>query len=360
MTTTPRTSAPTAVNQPASQPFSQPATQLVSGPARVPKPLFRDPVWDGASDPTLIWNRAERTWWMFYTARRATSALSDDVAWVHGSDIGMATSADGGATWVYRGTARGLATSPGRHTYWAPEVIDDGSTYHMYLTCIDGVPSTWEGHPRTIRHYTSDDLWHWRYESDLVLSSDRVIDACVHGLPGGGYRLWYKDEAHGSHTYAADSDDLHHWRVLGPAVTVSEHEGPNVFELGGYYWMIVDEWNGQRVLRSNDLTTWREQGRLLQDSGAGDDDVGPGYHADVVVAGEEAYVFYFTHPQRPPSAGHEERSHESRRSSLQVARVRVHDDTLLCDRDEVLIAPMLRPGAGGILTEVAPVPPAQG
>ncbi len=37
----------------------------------VPAPLFRDPIYDGAADPTVIWNRAEGAWWLLYTARRA-------------------------------------------------------------------------------------------------------------------------------------------------------------------------------------------------------------------------------------------------------------------------------------------------
>ncbi len=31
-----------------------------------PAPLFRDPVFDGAADPSLIWNDQERAWWVFY------------------------------------------------------------------------------------------------------------------------------------------------------------------------------------------------------------------------------------------------------------------------------------------------------
>ena len=35
-------------------------------------PLFRDPIYDGAADPVLIWNREAKEWWMIYTNRRAT------------------------------------------------------------------------------------------------------------------------------------------------------------------------------------------------------------------------------------------------------------------------------------------------
>jgi hypothetical protein len=84
-------------------------------------PLFRDPVFDGASDPVLIRNRPERSWWMLYTSRRAT-APTKGVGWVHGSDVGIASSNDGGATWCYRGVLN-LGHEFGRNTFWAPEVI---------------------------------------------------------------------------------------------------------------------------------------------------------------------------------------------------------------------------------------------
>src|SRR5258708_35035929 len=66
------------------------------------KPLYRDPVMDGATDPTVIWNPKARKWYMFYTSRRANvPGLPGGVAWVHGTPIGIATSSDGGATWKY-------------------------------------------------------------------------------------------------------------------------------------------------------------------------------------------------------------------------------------------------------------------
>ncbi|PUB27600.1 hypothetical protein C8K30_10447 [Promicromonospora sp. AC04] len=303
-----------------------------------PSPLFRDPVYDGAADPTVIWNRAKREWWMFYTNRRAWSPPIDDVSWVHGTDIGIAISRDGGTSWLYRGIARGLGIEPGRHTYWAPEVLDDGETYHMYVSVLEGVPTRWEGHDATIRHYTSGDLVDWRFESALELGSPDVIDACVFPLPEGGFRMWFKDRGH---TYAADSPDLYRWQAKGPAVEISVHEGPNVFALGGAYWMLVDEWAGLRVLRSDDLETWHAQGRILDVSGNREDDRGYGLHADVVVVGDDAYVFYFTHPGREPGQPVRDDLFEHRRSSVQVARARVIEGRLVCDRDAVLAGPFL-------------------
>ena len=184
-----------------------------SGNKGVKSPLFRDPMLDGATDPTLIFNRQTHEWWMFYTARRAT-AEGEGVAWVHGTDIGVASSKDG-KSWLYRGVANGLNFEPGRNTYWAPEVIWHDGNYHMYVTYITGVPTAWVG-DRRILHYTSKNLWDWEFKSVLTLSSNRVIDAGIYPLPNGDWRMWYKDEANHSHIYAADSSDLNKWTVKGP------------------------------------------------------------------------------------------------------------------------------------------------
>ena len=116
--------------------------------------MYRDPVYDGATDPTVV--RAPGGWWMFYTQRRATHpAPGPGVAWVHGSRIGVARSGDGDR-WEYEGTlapgdGSALALTPGPpplevdRTHWAPEVMHDGTRWRMYLTEIEGVPDRWEG-----------------------------------------------------------------------------------------------------------------------------------------------------------------------------------------------------------------------
>lgn len=68
------------------------------------KPLFRDPVYDGAANPVVIWNHKENKWFMFYTNRRANVEGLDGVTWVHGTRIGIAESSNGGVTWQYRDT----------------------------------------------------------------------------------------------------------------------------------------------------------------------------------------------------------------------------------------------------------------
>jgi hypothetical protein len=296
-------------------------------------PLYRDPIFDGATDPVVVWNRGLRQWWMFYTARRA-SAPGPGVAWVHGTDIGIAASEDAGATWLYLGTARGLDYEPGRNTYWAPEIVWAEGVYHMFVSYIRGVPDRWEGHARTIVRYTSANLLDWRLAGPVDLASDKAIDAAVYRLPSGDYRMWFKDEAHKSRTYSVDSADLISWTKPDPVIIEPEHEGPNVFRLGGWYWLITDEWRGLAVHRSTDLETWESQGLILDTPGKREHDADVGRHADVVECsdGESAYIFYFTHPGLAAGAAAE--TYQARRSCIEVARLRVADGLLVCDRDE--------------------------
>ncbi len=60
----------------------------------VSKSLYDDPVYHGAADPVVIYNKARKCWWMFYTNRRA-SIQDTTVQWVHGTRIGIAESKDG-------------------------------------------------------------------------------------------------------------------------------------------------------------------------------------------------------------------------------------------------------------------------
>ena len=55
-----------------------------------PAPLFRCPIYDGPTDPTLEWNTERQEWWMFYTQRRANVPNLQEVACVYGSKVGIA------------------------------------------------------------------------------------------------------------------------------------------------------------------------------------------------------------------------------------------------------------------------------
>lgn len=295
-------------------------------------PLLADPL-GGPTDPTVIRNERTGQWWMFYTQRRPADP-GRGVEWVHGTRIGVAVSDDGGR-WHHRGVVDGLdpAGVSGPNTQWAPEVVWDGTGYHMYLSWIRGIPSTWAGHERRIAHLTSDDLEHWTHAGFLELSSAYVIDAAVARTPDGLLRLWYKDEADGSTTYAAVSSDWCSWAVEGQVIGGVPHEGPNVFALGDWQWMIVDEWRGQRVYRSHDGAAWTAQGLVLDAPGAHPLDRQVGRHADVVVHGEGATAFYFTHPEWGGSNDVGTQEGLLRRSEVHRARLWVSGGVLRCDRN---------------------------
>lgn len=300
------------------------------------KPLFRDPVFDGAADPVIVWNPSVKRWWMFYTNRRANAAGLSGVAWVHGTRIGIAESSDNGTTWKYLGTADiKLPESFGGKdvTHWAPDVIrGDDSQWHMFLTVVPGIFENWQ-HPRDIVQLTSKDLRTWDYSQTLELSSDRVIDAGLMKMPDGLWRMWYNNERDSKSIYYAESLDLKAWVDKGKAVADKPGEGPKVFRWKGKFWMIVDQWKGLGVYRSDDAINWEPQAQnLLAAPGKGVDDQVIGQHPDVVVCGERAYLFYFTHPGRTPDNARKD-SAEQRRSSLQVVELKHENGWLACDRD---------------------------
>lgn len=323
-----------------------------------PKPLFADPMFDGAADPVLIWNKQKKEWWMFYTNRRATLNDTTGVQWVHGTSIGMATSKDG-INWAYLDTATikyypkdlfsserafvntngpaplagSAGAGPGARTFWAPDVIEHKGLYHMYLTYVPGIFSDWQ-HPRVILHLTSKDLRNWTYESTLQLSSEKVIDASIAPLPNGGWRLWYNNEKDKKTIYYADSKDLYHWEDKGQALA-QRGEGPKVFRWKNTNFMMVDVWKGMEVFQSDDLLHWKKQAaRILEEPGNGKDDGAIGGHCDVVVSGDRAYVFYFSHPGRTKLNPAPAASVAAKRSVIQVAELKFEKGEISCNRDE--------------------------
>jgi hypothetical protein len=295
------------------------------------KPLFRDPIYDGAADPVVIWNREEHKWWMFYTNRRANVPDLPGVSWVYGSPIGIAESSDGGATWSYRGTAQ-IHCGEDENTFWAPDVLYHDGLYHMFLTFVPGIRTDWSG-PRRILHLTSENLLDWELQSTLHLASEKVIDAAVLRLPDGSWRLFYNNEEDRKSIYYADSPNLYQWQDAGKLVDDQEGEGPKVFFWHGCYWMIVDQWRGLAVYSSLDTLNWTPQAkRILEEPGQGADDGVMGNHADVVVSGEQAFLFYFTHPGRQGEDLGKD-LFEHRRSSIQVVELKYNNGAIETNRD---------------------------
>lgn len=268
---------------------------------------------------------------MFYTNRRASMPGLRGVAYCHATRIGIAASRDG-AHWAYQGVAD-LPYGDANTAFWAPEILEHNGIYHMFVSVVPGVHEDWSG-TRDIIHLTSGDLNRWEFESKLDLASDRVIDAAVMPLANGLFRLWYKDEnAKDGAVHFADSHDLKKWDVRGVALPGVKGEGPKVFRWKGSYWMIADLWEGFGVYRSDDCLRWTPQAdHLLKEPGTLPTDRFKGNHADVVVSGDRAYLFYFVHQQGADAAGKDE--NWPRRTFIQVAELREEQGRITCDRNQ--------------------------
>ena len=314
---------------------SQKDPEVIQG--STPAPLYRDPVYDGAADPVLVWNPQKQAWWMFYTQRRAKLDLPG-VEWCHGTEIGVAESVDHGFSWTYTGTLP-LSHPDEAYSFWAPDVImDDNGTFHLFPSYVPGAAEThrnWSGE-RYIFHYTSTDLWNWEFQERVPLSSDYCIDATLFRTPGGKWRMWYKDEGHDSRTLAVESSDLKAWEpVEDPGVSQLYGEGPKTFRFKGHYWLIKDPDSGLDVYRSSDLEHWEYKGKILDQPGTRNSDGTIGKHADVVVSGDRAYIIYFTHPYTQHATVRNGMMPFSyRHTALQAAELVVVDGRLVCDRDK--------------------------
>ena len=305
--------------------------EAIDNPTKVAsKPLYRDPKFDGAADPVVVWNKKEQKWFMLYTNRRANLENTNGVDWVHGTPIGIAESEDGGLNWKYRADAN-INYGGDSTTYWAPEVIEQDGTYHMYLTIVPGIFSDWN-HPRHIIHLTSSNLIDWKLESQINLASDKVIDAEVVKAPNGKWRMFYNNEKNNKSIYYAESNDLYNWEDKGLAVGNKRGEGPVVFFWKNQYFMIIDSWDGLSVFSSKNMQNWHlQKENILDKPGCYEDDQVIGGHADVVINNGRAYIFYFTHPGR--LEGVNDDNYETRRSSIQVGELKFVNNQISCNRN---------------------------
>jgi hypothetical protein len=320
-------------------PVQTPATKSAGKIAN--KPLFRDPVFDGPTDPMIIWNSKEKKWFMFYTQRRANDTLLGPIASIHGCRIGIAESSDGGASWKYRDTCNIDYRKDNDYTFWAPEIVDFKGLYHMYLSYVPGIFNDWS-HPRQMIHLTSKDLINWKFEAVLKLSSDRVIDACIHQLPDGTWRMWYNNEVDHKSIYYADSPDLFIWTDKTKVVNDQSGEGPNVFRWKDKNWMITDVWKGLAQYTSDDMLNWKRiPGNLLETPGTGIDDKVKGGHAQVIVNNDHAYIIYFTSPGRT-EPGPMSRI-RGRLCVVQIAELEYADGALKCNRDKPVYIKLVKP-----------------
>ena len=306
----------------------------------ISKPLYDDPVYHGAADPVIIYNKKLKKWWMLYTNRRA-SIEDSTVQWVHGTRIGIAESKDG-RVWKYVDTCNINYRPDTGYTHWAPDVIEHNGTFHMYLTYVPGTFKDWN-HPRVIIHLTSTDLKNWKYQSTLNLVNEKVIDASVFKVNDTLWRMWFNNERDGKSIWYADSKDLYNWIDKGKAIA-ARGEGPKTFYWStgsggqGKYFMIIDAWRGMEIFSSIDLLNLKKQeSRILENPGKGKDDQAIGGHCDVVVNDGRAYVYYFTHPGRNKANPAARGSFDDKRSVIQVAELKYVNGEIVCNRDEPVL-----------------------
>ncbi|MFT3936204.1 MAG: family 43 glycosylhydrolase [Chitinophagaceae bacterium] len=305
---------------------------LVASLLNAQLPMYDDPLYHGAADPVVVYNAKQKLWFMLYTNRRATLTDSNGVRWVHHTPIGVATSRDG-KSWQYKDTANIQCRFDSGYTYWAPDVIADKGTYHMYLTYVPGVFNDWN-HPRSIVHCTSKDLMNWQFESKLSLANEKVIDPSVYKVNDTLWRMWYNSEPTGKNIYYAESNDLYHWQDKGVAID-NRGEGPKVFFWHNKYYLIMDEWKGMSIFSSDDLLHWTKQtNRILEEPGTSKDDQAIGGHCDVVVNNNRAFIYYFTHPGRVKGKPKPANMFDARRSVIQIRELIYKDGEISCDRNK--------------------------
>jgi hypothetical protein len=308
--------------------------------ANAPAPLYRDPIFDGAADPTIVYSEKDRTWTMFYTQRRANVPQAG-VGWCYGSQIGIAKSTDDGRNWEYSGVCLGLGRGKQAETFWAPHVFLHDGVWHMVVTYIPriGGNGNWGGKGQ-LAHYTSVDGEHWKDEGLIDCGSDNVIDPAVIKLKDGKWLLVFRDDNAGVKTAKCVSEDLKTWTRLKDTIGDQTHEGPVIFYWKDSFWMICDDWKGLGVYKSDDGQTFERVGRILSDPGKRREDNIRGGHAGVAVVGDQAYVFYFTHPGRAGDADKVKESspgtmlYESNRTSIQVAELGIEDGKMVAYRDK--------------------------
>jgi len=309
----------------------------------IPAPIYRDPVYDGAADPEIVWNCHANEWWIFYTGRRAR--LEGGMTWA-GTAIGVAASKDW-KSWRHVGYCRfdgegGVADS--EDTFWAPGIVFDGEKYHMFVVLKKGRPIPWNGEP-SIVHYeapANNLLNGWKKVGVVQTpASGRCIDAGLCQV-NGEWRMWIK---HQGKIRLMASCDLQSWTdrglVSGDVNKERGIEGPYVFFWRDRHWMITDPHNGIQVYTSNDTEIWKKMGAILEGPGSRTLDISRGRHPSAITVSNRAFIFYHVEPYRPYPPLHRdlppaEKSIKQKICVIHCAELIYEDSKLSCDRNPLL------------------------
>jgi len=159
-----------------------------------------------------------------------------------------------------------LTIDPARydeHLFWAPHIVKDGKTFHMFV--CTGAAS---GHVYAIHHLTSEDLWHWtRLEvPPAVVDGFDARDPMVI-RDGDRWLLYYtaNDKPTGGHHIVAcvQSHDLLSWthrKVVFTHPQIGTFAGPTespfVVRRGKLYYLFITDGGTVHVYRSHSATQW--------------------------------------------------------------------------------------------------------
>jgi hypothetical protein len=304
--------------------------------ANAPAPLFRDPEFNGAADPSVVWHAGEKAWYVFYTQRRAKFEEKVAGSWFMGTQIGITKSTDHGRTWSYVGTAQGISRGLKEETFWAPHVFEEKGTYHLFVTYIPKAVKSAKGQP-VICHYTSRDLLTWEYSDTADVKSDDIIDPAVVKLRDGRWLMVFRDCRRQNRTAKVVSSDMKNWERLEELTGDGHHEAPVVLFWKDRFWLFIDEWKGIGVYESQDGIQYTRNSLILDKAGKRPDDGYWGSHPGVALAGDRAFVFYHVHAGRKigvDTAALDQKGIEFKRTSLQVAELELKDGKITCDRDK--------------------------
>lgn len=250
-----------------------------------PVPLYTDPYFKGAADPEVIWNDYEKEWWMFYTSRRAVCENAPLPALA----IGVATSKDW-IDWKHKGYIKidGIGGAPeGSDILWAPGIIKDGNSYHMFLTFKkgNGRGGRWGIPESLLLHLEAphDNLLYGWQTCKILHVPFSSIDATLI-LHKGVWNLFHRDiikEKKGVNIFRVSTNDLNNpavkWKYHGAVkgdvnnkdlTGYRYQEAPYVFYWKDSYWMLTDNTSGGFPLyKSEDLEKWKFMGELLDYEG---------------------------------------------------------------------------------------------
>lgn len=311
---------------------------------KIHTPVFADPNYTGSCDPEIVWNPVAKEWLFFYTGRRPSLGIAATC----GNPIGVARSKDF-FNWSFNGYCMfdGIGGKPdSEQTFWAPGIIIDGKTAHMFVTFKPDATPPW-GTGGSIAHYitTTDNMTNGWKKVDVVINEDNCLDANVLKLKNGVFRMYYVGGVNNGKKRIkyAESSDLNQWNVVGEVLGdvnnksvhgYSYQEAVYVFQWNKKFYMITDPHDGLSVYNSIDGISWKYEGQIMgNNSSKRNLDWTKARHPSVIIKNNKAYIFYHVEPFRPDKAKGDALEKHQRYAFIQMAELTINNGKLFCIRN---------------------------